>query len=91
MTTEPIELAGKVKNGVVVLDPPGGLEDGTPVRIQPLKNESDKQDRDLSALREMLLRHAGEIEDSDLPRDLAENLEHHLYSTPINGQKEVVD
>ena len=82
MATEPTELTGKVVNGVVVLDQPGRLEDGTTVRVQPLENNSEARAKDVNSLREMLLNHAGVIEDADLPQDLAENLDHYLYGTP---------
>jgi hypothetical protein len=82
MATEPKELTGKVVNGVVVLDQPGTLEDGTAVRVQPLEKNSGARGKDINSLREMLLSHAGVIEDADLPPDLAENLDHYLYGTP---------
>lgn len=80
MATEPTELTGKVVNGVVVLDRPGMLEDGTTVRVRPAEKRSDAEG-DVSSLREMLLSFAGVIEDADLPPDLAENLDHYLYGT----------
>ena len=76
------ELTGKVVNGVIVLDQPGRLEDGTTVRVQPLDNNEEAPAKDIKSLREMLLSHAGVIEDADLPPDLAENLDHYLYGTP---------
>jgi hypothetical protein len=76
------ELTGKVVNGVIVLDQPGRLEDGTTVRVQPLEKNSEASGEDVNSLREMLLSHAGVIEDADLPPDLAENLDHYLYGTP---------
>ena len=79
MATEPTELTGKVVNGVVVLDEPGRLEDGTTVRVQPFEKNSEARAKDINSLREMLLSHAGVIEDADLPTDLAENLDHYLY------------
>ena len=82
MATDRTELTGKVVNGVVVLDEPGILEDGTPVRVQPLGKNSDAPGEDINSLREMLLSHAGVIEDADLPPDLAENLDHYLYGKP---------
>lgn len=82
MTTESTELTGKVVNGVVVLDQPGQLEDGTTVRVQPLEKNSEAHGKDINSLRKMLLSHAGVIEDADLPADLAENLDHYLYGTP---------
>jgi hypothetical protein len=82
MATKPTELTGKVVNGVVVLDQPGKLEDGTTVRVRPFEKNSEARGKDINSLREMLLRHAGAIEDADLPTDLAENLDHYLYGTP---------
>jgi hypothetical protein len=82
MAIEPTELTGKVVNGVVVLDQPGKLEDGTTVRVRPFEKNSEARGKDINSLREMLLRHAGTIEDADLPTDLAENLDHYLYGTP---------
>jgi hypothetical protein len=82
MATEPTELTGKVVNGVVVLDEPGRLEDGTTVRVRPFEKNSEARAKDINSLREMLLSHAGVIEDADLPTDLAENLDHYLYGTP---------
>jgi hypothetical protein len=76
------ELTGKVVNGVVVLDQPGSIKDGTTVRVQPFENKQDASEKDINSLREMLLSHAGVIEDGSLPSDLAENLDHYLYGTP---------
>jgi hypothetical protein len=76
MATEPTELIGKVVNGVVILDPPGRLEDGTTVRVQPVKKASDVEG-DISSLREMLLSFAGTVE--GLPSDMSLNHDHNLY------------
>lgn len=81
MATEPTGLTGKVVKGVVVLDQPGRLEDGTTVRVQPYEKNSEARGKDINSLREMLLSHAGVIEDGSLPPDLAENLDHYLYGT----------
>lgn len=67
---------------VVVLDQPGRLEDGTTVRVRSFEQKSVASGNDINSLREMLLSHAGVIEDADLPPDLAENLDHYLYGTP---------
>lgn len=75
MATESTELTGKVVNGVVVLDQPGVLEDGTTVRVQPVETHSDS-DGDVSSLREMLLGFGGTVE--GLPSDMALN-DHYLY------------
>jgi hypothetical protein len=91
MATEPTEITGKVVNGVVVLDQPGSLQDGTTVRVQPLDKNSEARGKDINSLREMLLSHAGVIQDADLPPELAENLDHYLYGLPQRGERARID
>jgi hypothetical protein len=79
MATEPTELTGKVVNGVVILDQPGKLEDGTKVRVKPVPEHPDTEG-DISSLREMLLSFAGTVE--GLPPDMALNHDHYLYGVP---------
>jgi hypothetical protein len=79
MATEPTELTGKVVNGVIVLDQPGRLEDGTTVRVRPVEKRSDAEG-DVGSLREMLLSFAGTVE--GLPSDMALNHDHYLYGVP---------
>ncbi len=79
MTTEPKELTGKVVNGVVVLDQPGKLEDGTTVRVQPVRKRADNEVVH-GSLKEMLLSFAGTVE--GLPSDMALNHDHYLYGVP---------
>lgn len=78
MATDPTELTGKVVNGVIVLDQPGELADGTSVRVRPggKRTESVGSDR----LKEMLLGFAGTVE--GLPSDFALNHDHYLYGVP---------
>ena len=80
MATGPTELTGKVVDGVVVFENGDSLPEGTPVRIEPLGDAP--QSKPLSRLAEMLLSHAGTIDDPDLPTDLSINLDHYLYGTP---------
>ncbi len=81
MATEPTELTGKVVNGVVVLDQPGTLEDGTAVRVQPVENRSDAVTPvgAESTLGQRLLKFAGTIE--GLPPDMARNHDHYIHGT----------
>ncbi len=77
------EITGKVVNGVIILENGETLPDGTMVRVEPLEADKPAQSADdVAELREMLLSHAGAISDSELPSDLAENLDHYLYGTP---------
>ncbi len=83
MATESTELTGKVVNGVIILQNGGTLPDGTIVRVEPVAESGPAESgKDLSQLREMLLSHAGVIDDPELPTDLAENHDHYLYGTP---------
>ena len=79
MATEPTQLTGKVVDGVVVFENGESLPEGTPVKIEPLIEASPP--KPLSRLAEMLLSHAGTIDDPELPTDLSINLDHYLYGT----------
>lgn len=79
MSTDAKELTGRVVNGVVVLDQPGTLEDGTEVRVKRVEQQSQR-DAGESSLSEMLLKFAGTIE--GLPEDMALNHDHYLYGVP---------
>ncbi len=67
---------GQVQNGVVVFDegtthPPEGMK----VRVEPTEME-----RDVEALRDLLLSVAGKA--NGLPPDLAEQHDHYLHGQP---------
>jgi hypothetical protein len=79
MATELSKLNGRVVNGVVVFEN-GSLPEGTEVRVEPV-NETGEH-RDARNVWEVLLSHAGAIQDDDLPTDLSVNLDHYLYGTP---------
>ena len=64
---------GHIKNGVVVLERPEALPEGTAVRVEVLR-ESDR------ALGARLLKHAGKAK--GLPKDLASNHDHYLHGLP---------
>ncbi len=83
MVTEPTELTGKVVNGVIVLEDGEKLPDDTIVRVEPIvASEQGEAIHTINHLREMLLKHAGTIEDRELPTDLSVNIDHYLYGTP---------
>jgi hypothetical protein len=79
MATEPTELTGKVVNGVIVLDEPGALEEGTTVRVTPEETELEPK-KARSPLGERMLKFAGIID--GLPPDMSKNLDHYLYGVP---------
>ncbi|GIW79051.1 MAG: hypothetical protein KatS3mg105_0858 [Gemmatales bacterium] len=68
-------LQGTVRNGVIVLDPPGQLPEGTRVKVLV-------EDRSASAqsLRDLLLEFAGSC--SGLPHDMAAQHDHYIHGTP---------
>jgi hypothetical protein len=67
---------GQIKNGMIVLEQPVDLPEGSCVRvdIRPLGPASK------GTLSERLLRRAGRAE--DLPPDASRNLDHYLYGHP---------
>jgi hypothetical protein len=67
-------LAGIVHNGVIVLDPPAQLPEGT--RVQVVVQEVGKK----PTLRERLLKLAGTVD--DLPVDMARNHDHYIHGAP---------
>lgn len=67
MSTDSTELTGRVVNGIVVLDQPGKLEEGTEVRVRPVPRTSEREAGE-STLSEMLLSFAGTVELSSSTR-----------------------
>ena len=84
MSTDATELTGRVVNGIVVLDQPGKLEEGTEVRVRPVHRTSEREG-DEDSLSEMLLSFAGTV--VDLPEDMALNHDHYLYGVPKKTEK----
>jgi hypothetical protein len=72
METEVTEHYGKVADGVVILEEPEALPNGTVVRVTPVVAES--------TLGQRLMKFAGTIE--GLPSDMAENHDHYIHGTP---------
>ncbi len=72
---------GYVKNGVVILEAPAELPDGTQVRVEPLSvQQSDADEEDLPTLYERLEPFVGKAQ--GLPPDMSVNLDHYLYGVP---------
>jgi hypothetical protein len=72
---------GQMRKGMVVMDDPGAIPDGTMVSVRPLKGGArpEKKRRSVS-LYERLKPFIG-IAD-DLPADISINHDHYLYGTP---------
>lgn len=84
MSTDATELTGRVVNGLVVLDQPGKLEEGTEVRVRPVPRTSEREGSE-SSLSEMLLSFAGTVE--GLAKDMALNHDHYLYGVPKKTER----
>lgn len=69
-----MSLGGTVRNGVVVLDEPRDLREGTRVKVVVV--DDAPQQGTLSGL----LKYAGAA--SDLPADMAAQHDHYLHGTP---------
>lgn len=65
---------GKVKGGVVVLEPGACLNEGAEVVVAPVESPDD-----LERLRKGLLELAGTVSG---PPDLARNHDHYIHGTP---------
>ncbi len=73
-----MDILGRVKDGVVILDDSNTLRDGTVVRVEPV--ETDEAHEEGASLSEKLLRLAGTVK--GLPTDLARNHDHYLHGLP---------
>ncbi len=72
---------GYVKNGVVILEAPMELPDGTQVKVEPLSaRKSDSGEVELPTLYERLEPLVGKAQ--GLPPDMSVNLDHYLYGVP---------
>jgi hypothetical protein len=72
-----MELEGTVQNGVIVVNSPDPLPEGTKVKIVV---ETPGEPARKSTLGERLLKHAGTV--TDLPPDMAEQHDHYIHGTP---------
>ncbi len=78
---------GRVKNGVVVVDPPAKLPEGELVEIVLLESTSQqtgRQDPGKPETPRNLYEELGDIVGSihDLPSDASEQVDHYLYGSP---------
>jgi len=72
---------GRVKNGVVVLDTPGGLPEGAQVEVRLVEQTGEAPTvQEGPALYERLKSVVGKAE--GLPPDAAHNHDHYLYGLP---------
>ncbi len=72
-------LQGTVRNGMIVLDPPQQLAEGTHVDVVVREAPADAGQKK-PTLAERLLKHAGTV--TGLPPDLAEQHDHYIHGTP---------
>jgi hypothetical protein len=73
---------GRVRNGVVVLEPGVRLREGTDVRVEAVEEtqEAAPDSQEARQLREGLLSFSGVVKEG--PSDLARNHDHYLHGTP---------
>jgi hypothetical protein len=71
---------GHVQNGVVILDDPCPLPEGTEVQVNVPPRESPAPPRETASLFDRLASLVGAAE--GLPPDLSANHDHYLYGTP---------
>lgn len=73
---------GKMTNGVVVLENPDAIPDGTTVTVRPLKGRAPRVTgkEGPPSLYDRYKRFAGAVK--DLPSDMSVNLDHYLYGAP---------
>ncbi len=73
---------GKIQNGVVVLDKPSALAEGTEVTVQPVKPKpaGKKKGKREPTLYERMKEFVGVAD--DLPPDGSHNIDHYLYGAP---------
>jgi hypothetical protein len=71
-------IRGRVQKGVVVLDAPGALREGTEVAVEPLPQTAKRRKATKRpTVSPALARLAGKAK--SLPPDAARNLDHYLY------------
>lgn len=73
---------GRVKNGVVVLEDPQALPEGTEVSVRPVKPKRPPatKPKPRKSLRPGLMKFAGKAK--GLPADASQYLDHYLYGHP---------
>ncbi len=72
-----MSITGSVQNGVVVLDPPFSLSEGTHVTVEPVAAAKETPKR---SLLERLGDVVGKVD--GLPPDASQNVDHYLYGAP---------
>jgi hypothetical protein len=71
-----MSLTGQVQNGVVVLDNPTALQDGTPVKVEAIESVAPPTRSLLERLGDVVGKAEG------LPADASQNVDHYLYGHP---------
>jgi hypothetical protein len=76
-----VTYRGYVRKGVVVLDGPADLREGTEVEVSPIEPASTAEaSEEIPTLYEQLKAYIGKAK--DLPEDLSVNHDHYLYGVP---------
>ena len=72
---------GTVHNGVVVFENGVQLPEGTPVRVELIKEEQPQQEQPSKADADIVFRMSDYAVDTGIP-DLGVNIDHYLYGHP---------
>lgn len=70
---------GRIKNGVVILDPPGALPEGAEVEVRPVVSGSSLPNGPVPSLYERYKDFIGIVE--GLPPDMADNHDHYIHGS----------
>jgi hypothetical protein len=72
-------IRGRIQHGVVLLEDPDALPEGTEVSVRPLKSKAKATNAGQvePTVGQAILRLAGKAE--DLPPDASRNVDHYLY------------
>jgi hypothetical protein len=73
-------LNGHVHNGVVILDDPVGLPEGTKVRVEAVEPTAEQPEGEAATLYERLKPVIGQAQ--GLPEDASLQVDHYLYGHP---------
>jgi hypothetical protein len=80
-----VTYRGRVKNGVIVLDPPAALPEGCQVEVAPVLDESRPPAQSTRTLAERYAAIIGIVQ--DLPVDLSEQHDHYIHGAPRRGEE----
>jgi hypothetical protein len=76
---------GRVKNGVIVFDPPVALPEGSQVTVETLPDQGGPAAPSMPTLAERYAAIIGSVD--GLPADLSEQHDHYIHGAPRRGEE----